>query len=113
MYQTYQSAHDDLAGSSRDSLGGWVSSLGGSLGRLRLLHASNGGLDGGATVVAAAASLTTATDEVVERLIQVGRHSEDLLMTGWQSWQFAIRDKSRYERVDGWAVTEERRRSEV
>jgi len=34
MEKTYQSAHDDLARSSRGSLGGGVSCLGGSLGGL-------------------------------------------------------------------------------
>jgi hypothetical protein len=46
-----------------------VSSLGGSLGRLGLLHASNGGLGGNAAVVAATTSLTAAADEVIERLV--------------------------------------------
>lgn len=69
-----------------------MSSLGGSLGGLGLLHTSDGGLGGNTAVVAATASiLTAAADEVVERLVQVGRHSEDLWVTGWQSWQFAIR----------------------
>lgn len=78
---TYQSAHDDLAGSSRSSWGG-VNCLRGSLGSLGgLLHTSDGGgLGRSATACAAASVLTTVADEIVERLVQVGRHPVDLCL---------------------------------
>jgi hypothetical protein len=54
------------------------SRLGGSLGRL--LHTTNGGrLSRGAAGTAAAtraSGLTTAADEVIKRLIKVGRHDD-------------------------------------
>lgn len=72
---TYKSAHDDLAGSGWSSRGR-VSHLCGSLGGLGgLLDTSNGGRLGSRTAVGATAStLATVADEVVKRLVQVGRH---------------------------------------
>jgi hypothetical protein len=77
---TYQSAHDDLAGSSRGN-GGGVNHLGRSLAGLRrLLNTTNGRLCGGAATSATATSvLATVADEIVERLVQVGRHSDELV----------------------------------
>lgn len=71
--RAYQSADEDLAGSNSSDRSG-MSSLGSSLGRL--LHASNGRfLSCGATRTSAATSiLATVADEIVERLIEIGRH---------------------------------------
>lgn len=71
--RAYQSADEDLAGSNRSDRRG-VSGLGSSLGRL--LDASNGSfLRGGATRTSAATSiLATVADEIVERLVEIGRH---------------------------------------
>lgn len=91
--ESHQSAHDDLAGSSRGN-GGGVDDLGHSLGGLgRLLDTTDRRLCGRATTSAAATSvLTTVADEVVERLVEVGRHCEKFeRMRGMkQSWRFAI-----------------------
>lgn len=52
----------------------------------RLLHSTDrGGLCGGPTVSATASSLTAVADEVIERLVQVGRHDEFLV------WEKEIR----------------------
>jgi hypothetical protein len=91
--ESYQSAHDDLAGSSWGNRGG-VDDLGRSLGGLgRLLDTADGRLCGGATTTAAATSvLTTVADEIVERLVQVGRHCDEFewMRERKQSWRFAI-----------------------
>jgi hypothetical protein len=77
LRKAYQSTNEDLAG----TLNGWgrVSRLGGSLGRL--LHASDRGLSGSAATTSAAASvasvLATTADEIVKRLVEVGRHGCD------------------------------------
>lgn len=106
---TYQSAHDDLAGSSRNS-GGGVDDLGRSLGGLgRLLDAADRRLCGGAATSTTATSvLATVADEVVERLVQVGRHFEKLVWLREVSKAGDLRsqaDKSRQERVvDGYEM---------
>lgn len=55
--------------------------LGRSLGGLgRLLNTTNGRLCGSAATSATATSvLATVADEIVERLVQVGRHSDELV----------------------------------
>lgn len=75
----YQSAHDDLAGGGRSSRGR-VSRLRGSLGGLGgLLDTSDGGgLRSSTAVGATASALAAAADEVVKRLVQIGRHDEVL-----------------------------------
>lgn len=74
--ETYQSAHNNLARLSLSSRGG-VNRLRGRLGSLgRFLHASDGGLGGRATVAATATALAAVADQVIKRLVQVGRHDE-------------------------------------
>jgi hypothetical protein len=71
----YQSAHDDLAGCSwnRGRVNRLRRGLGGPGG---LLDTSDRGRLGSSATVstATASSLATVTDEIVERLVQVGRH---------------------------------------
>jgi hypothetical protein len=63
-----------------------VNSLRSSLGRL--LNASDGGLLGGsAPGTTAASGLATTADEIVKRLVEVGRHDCDY--DEMQSWRFA------------------------
>lgn len=70
--RAYQSTDEDLAGSNRSDRRR-VSGLGSSLGRL--LDASNGSFLSGATRTSAATSiLATVADEIVERLVEIGRH---------------------------------------
>jgi hypothetical protein len=75
-----QSAHDDLAGSSRSN-GGGVDDLGRSLGGLgRLRDAADRRLCGGAATSATTTSvLATVADEIVQGLVQVGRHCDELV----------------------------------
>lgn len=106
---TYQSAHDDLAGSSRSN-GGGVDDLGRSLGGLgSLLYTADGRRRGGAASSATTTSiLATVADEIVERLVQVGRHCDELVWLRDRSKAGGLRsqaDKSRQERVgDGYEM---------
>ena len=78
--------------------------LGRSLGGLgRLLDTADGRLCGGATTSAAATSvLATVADEIVEGLVQVGRHCDELVWLRDRSKAGDLRsqaDKSRHVRV--------------
>jgi hypothetical protein len=97
----YQSAHDDLAGCSwnRGRVNCLRRGLGGSGG---LLDASDrGGLGSSATVSTATASiLATVTDEIVERLVQVGRHLVGERDGKVVNWKRRSRDRNALSRSD-------------